>query len=123
VIRLAHEGDAGCRRVLADAGRHVGVAMANMYNLLDPELIVLGGNLAPAGAILIDPLRESMVPAPSTPARPYPRSSPANSTRHVVVVVGAAAGGAPRLRRSSPCHCWRSANHIRERHIGPPVPM
>jgi predicted NBD/HSP70 family sugar kinase len=60
VIKLAHDGDAGCRRVLADAGRHIGVAMANMYNLLDPELIVLGGNLAAAGAILVDPLCESM---------------------------------------------------------------
>jgi len=60
VIALAHAGDAGCRRVLADAGRHIGVATANMYNLLDPELIVIGGSLAPAGEILIDPLRESM---------------------------------------------------------------
>ena len=54
------DGDAGCRRVLADAGRHIGLAAANMYNLLDPELIVLGGNLAPAGEILLGPLRESM---------------------------------------------------------------
>ena len=60
VIALAHAGDAGCRRVLADAGRHIGVATANMYNLLDPELIVIGGSLAPAGQILIDPLRRSM---------------------------------------------------------------
>ena len=60
VIALAHGGDAGCRRVLADAGRHIGVATANMYNLLDPELIVIGGSLAPAGEILIDPLCESM---------------------------------------------------------------
>jgi predicted NBD/HSP70 family sugar kinase len=60
VIALAHGGDAGCRRVLADAGRHIGVATANMYNLFDPELIVIGGSLAPAGEILIDPLRESM---------------------------------------------------------------
>ena len=60
VIKLAQVGDAGCRRVLADAGRHIGLAAANMYNLLDPELIVLGGNLAPAGEILLGPLRESM---------------------------------------------------------------
>ena len=45
--------------VLADAG-HIGVATANMYNLLDPELIVIGGSLAPAGEILIDPLCRSM---------------------------------------------------------------
>lgn len=60
VIKLAQVGDAGCRRVLADAGSHIGLAAANMYNLLDPELIVVGGNLAPAGEILLGPLRESM---------------------------------------------------------------
>jgi predicted NBD/HSP70 family sugar kinase len=61
VIKLAQIGDVGCRRVLADAGSHIGLAAANMYNLLDPELIVVGGNLAPAGEILLGPLRESMV--------------------------------------------------------------
>jgi predicted NBD/HSP70 family sugar kinase len=60
VIKLAQVGDAGCRRVLVDAGRHIGLAAANLYNLLDPELIVLGGNLAPAGEILLASLRESM---------------------------------------------------------------
>jgi predicted NBD/HSP70 family sugar kinase len=60
VIKLAQVGDAGCRRVLADAGSHIGLAAANMYNLLDPELIVVGGNLAPAGEILLGPMRESM---------------------------------------------------------------
>jgi predicted NBD/HSP70 family sugar kinase len=60
VIKLAQVGDVGCRRVLADAGSHIGLAAANMYNLLDPELIVVGGNLAPAGEILLGPLRESM---------------------------------------------------------------
>jgi predicted NBD/HSP70 family sugar kinase len=60
VIKLAQVGDAGCRRVLVDAGRHIGLAAANLYNILDPELIVLGGNLAPAGEILLASLRESM---------------------------------------------------------------
>jgi predicted NBD/HSP70 family sugar kinase len=91
VIGLAHEGDAGCRRVLADAGRHIGVAMANMYNLLDPELIVLGGNLAPAGAILIDPLRESMVRRAIHAGEAVPAVVAGALDEHVVVVVGAAA--------------------------------
>ncbi|MGI5241119.1 ROK family transcriptional regulator [Dactylosporangium sp. CA-139066] len=91
VIRLAHEGDAGCRRVLADAGRHIGVAMANMYNLLDPELIVLGGNLAPAGSILIDPLRESMARRAIHAGEAIPPVVAGRLDGEVVVVVGAAA--------------------------------
>jgi predicted NBD/HSP70 family sugar kinase len=91
VIRLAHEGDAGCRRVLTDAGRHIGVAMANMYNLLDPELIVLGGNLAAAGAILIDPLRESMARRAIHAGEAIPPVVAGELDDRVVVVVGAAA--------------------------------
>jgi len=90
VISLAHDGDAGCRRVLSDAGRHIGVAMANMYNLLDPELIVFGGNLAAAGAILIDPLRESMARRAIHAGEAIPPVV-AGELDDRVVVVGAAA--------------------------------
>lgn len=58
VIELARSGDTGCRRVIADAGRHLGVAVANLCNLLNPERIVVGGDLAQAGDLLLDPLRE-----------------------------------------------------------------
>jgi predicted NBD/HSP70 family sugar kinase len=91
VIAMAHSGDAGCRRVLADAGRHIGVAMANMYNLLDPELIVLGGNLAGAGAILIDPLRDSMARRAIHAGEAIPHVVAGELDQDVVVVVGAAA--------------------------------
>jgi predicted NBD/HSP70 family sugar kinase len=56
-IARAHAGDPGCVRVLADAGRHIGVAAANLANLLNPEVIVVGGELAQAGDLLLDPLR------------------------------------------------------------------
>ena len=57
VITRAQEGDPGCRRVIFDAGKHLGVATASVCNLFDPELVVVGGQLADAGAILLDPLR------------------------------------------------------------------
>lgn len=56
VIHRAQDGDAGCRRIIADAGRHIGVATASMCNLLNPQRIVIGGELAQAGNILIEPL-------------------------------------------------------------------
>ena len=91
IISLAHEGDAGCRRVLADAGSHIGVAMANLYNLLDPELIVLGGNLAAAGAIIIDPLRQSMMRRAIHAGEAVPPVVAGELDEEVVVVIGAAA--------------------------------
>jgi predicted NBD/HSP70 family sugar kinase len=60
VIALAEDGDAGCRRALADAGRHIGVAVATLCNLVNPELIVVGGSVGRAGDMLLDPLRESV---------------------------------------------------------------
>jgi predicted NBD/HSP70 family sugar kinase len=57
VIALAQEGDLGCRRVIADAGRSLGLAIAGTCNLLAPERVIVGGELAAAGAILLDPLR------------------------------------------------------------------
>ncbi len=60
VLSRAAEGDPGCRRALADAGRHIGVAVANLCNLVNPERIVVGGSMGRAGALLLDPLRESV---------------------------------------------------------------
>jgi predicted NBD/HSP70 family sugar kinase len=57
VVELARGGDAGCLRVLADTGRHVGIAVANLCNLVNPDRIIVGGELAAAGELLLDPLR------------------------------------------------------------------
>jgi predicted NBD/HSP70 family sugar kinase len=58
VIALAQEGDLGCQRVIADAGRSLGLAIAGTCNLLAPERVIVGGELAAAGPLLLDPLRQ-----------------------------------------------------------------
>ena len=63
VIALATDGDRGCRRVISDAGRDIGIAAANLCNLINPHRIVIGGELAAAGALLLDPLRQSLARA------------------------------------------------------------
>jgi predicted NBD/HSP70 family sugar kinase len=60
VIRLSDEGDPGCRRVITDAGHHIGVALANLCNLLSPQVIIVGGELAAAGEVLLSAIRDSM---------------------------------------------------------------
>jgi predicted NBD/HSP70 family sugar kinase len=60
LIRLAQGGDAGARRVIADAGRVVGRALADVCNVLNPDRIVVGGELGEAGEVLLDPLREAV---------------------------------------------------------------
>jgi predicted NBD/HSP70 family sugar kinase len=60
MIALARAGDQGCRRVLADAGRALGNALAVLLNVLNPEVIVVGGELSAAGDLLLDGLRETV---------------------------------------------------------------
>jgi predicted NBD/HSP70 family sugar kinase len=60
VVRLARDGDPGCRRVIADVGRHIGSGVANLCNLLNPSRVVLGGDLAEAGELVLGPIRESV---------------------------------------------------------------
>ncbi|MEU2432411.1 ROK family transcriptional regulator [Streptomyces sp. NPDC007861] len=60
VVQLAREGDPGCRRVVADVGRHIGSGVANLCNLLNPSRVVLGGNLAEAGELVLAPIRDSV---------------------------------------------------------------
>ena len=60
MLGLALDGDLGCRRVIADAGRAIGRAVAELLNVLNPELVVVGGELAGAGAVLLDSIRSSI---------------------------------------------------------------
>jgi predicted NBD/HSP70 family sugar kinase len=60
MIELARDGDAGCRRVIADAGSVVGRVVAGLVNLFSPEMVVVGGDLGEAGDLLLDPLREAV---------------------------------------------------------------
>jgi predicted NBD/HSP70 family sugar kinase len=48
------------RRIVVEAGRTLGRALADVANLLDPDRIVLGGELAAAGAPLVEGVRESI---------------------------------------------------------------
>lgn len=56
VIR-AMAGDDDCIRAIAEAGKHIGVAAANLCNLLDPERVIIGGELSRVGELLLGPLR------------------------------------------------------------------
>jgi len=60
LLRLASAGDSGCRRVIGDAGRLIGVQIANLCNLLNPRRVIIGGSLSAAGDILLDPIRASL---------------------------------------------------------------
>ena len=49
VLELCAAGDAAAQRLIGDAGRAIGIAVANLCNLLNPECVIVGGDLSAAG--------------------------------------------------------------------------
>lgn len=60
VVARAERGDTACRRVIADSAHHIGVGVANLCNVFNPERIIIGGELAQAGDLLIAPMRHTL---------------------------------------------------------------
>ena len=56
VIHTAAEhGDALAREIIAQTGYYIGVGLANLINIFNPELIVIGGGLSNIGDMLLGP--------------------------------------------------------------------
>lgn len=58
LIEGARAGDAVCVRALADTARAIGVAIANLCNIVNPHTVVIGGELASAGQLLVIPMMD-----------------------------------------------------------------
>jgi glucokinase len=57
---LAKRGNKKAIRIWSQAGRRLGVALAGVVNLLNPDGIVIGGGVAKAGKILFDQTRKAI---------------------------------------------------------------
>jgi len=68
VAKAASKGDALCRRLLEEAGRYIGVAVASLMNVLNPDCVVIGGGVAQAGEILLTPIRHEVALRAISPA-------------------------------------------------------
>jgi predicted NBD/HSP70 family sugar kinase len=56
----ARSGDPEARRILARAGEYLGMGISYLLNLLNPEMVVLGGRVIQAGECLLEPIRASV---------------------------------------------------------------
>jgi glucokinase len=57
LFQAAREGDAAARAIVDRAGRVLGIALGNLINALNPELILLGGGVMAAADLLLEPAR------------------------------------------------------------------
>ncbi|MCW2884762.1 MAG: hypothetical protein JWL58_1624 [Streptosporangiaceae bacterium] len=60
LLRLVEAGNRGAVRALEDAAEEIGRVLAHLVTLLNPELIVIGGDLAAAGERLFEPIGRSI---------------------------------------------------------------
>jgi predicted NBD/HSP70 family sugar kinase len=57
VLDAARQGDGVSISVVRDTAKYLGMAAANLVVLADPEMLVLGGIMASAADLLLDPMR------------------------------------------------------------------
>lgn len=60
LVALALQGDAEARHLVRESGRHVGELLAIAINLLNPQAVVVGGDMAGAFDTFAAGLRESV---------------------------------------------------------------
>lgn len=59
-VRRAHAGDELCRGVFRGAGVAAGRVVGGICNIVNPELVIVGGDLIVAGELLVDAVREGL---------------------------------------------------------------
>jgi glucokinase len=69
VTELAHDGEGRAREVIALIGRRLGVGIVNLVNMLNLEMVVVGGGVIAAGDLLLDPAREVLAERGLRPSR------------------------------------------------------
>jgi glucokinase len=60
VFRLAEAGDPVAQGVTEEVIAYLGIALANIVHIVNPGIIILGGQVAQAGDLLIQPLQERL---------------------------------------------------------------
>lgn len=59
IITAAKDQDSLARDMILFAGRKLGIAIANLLNLVNPELIILGGDVVEAGEMFLEAVRST----------------------------------------------------------------
>lgn len=60
VMELARNGDSQARQVVGDYITYLAIGVANLVNIFNPDLVLIGGGVVKAGEQLLSPLREQV---------------------------------------------------------------
>lgn len=84
IFQAAEQGDALAQEIIQEAATYLGIAIANLINLFNPQLIILGGPVGRVGHVLIEPLQ--------TEVRRRAMTHPLSAARIVTSTLGSDAG-------------------------------
>ena len=96
VLEAARGGDGVSISVVRDTAKYLGMAAANLVAISDPEMLVLGGIMASAADLFLEPVRTELAPRLPGPMMQALAVAPA------LLGADAAAIGAARLAASAP---------------------
>lgn len=60
LLELIANRDPAATRLIGEAGREIGVALASICNLVNPNCVIIGGDLSAAGELITEPVIESI---------------------------------------------------------------
>lgn len=60
IFEVGASGDALCVEVFRSAGEYLGIALAGLINVLNPEVIVIGGGAAAGWDLFVEPMRDEI---------------------------------------------------------------
>lgn len=99
IVTAAKAGNVAALRALEEAGHHLGRGLAAVVNLINPSVVVIGGHLASADELLLEPARVSLRRYALDPVAATPVV--ASQLRGGASVVGAALLAAERTHLTS----------------------
>jgi len=73
ITELAWDGDEVAREVIALIGRRLGVGIASLVNVFNPQVVVIGGGVIAAGEMLLGPAREELRARALSPSKEHAR--------------------------------------------------
>jgi glucokinase len=80
----ARQGDKKAQKVIAETAHYLAIGVANLVNIFNPELVVLGGGVSKMRELLLNPIRQEF--------KEYALTLPAKSVKIVRAKLGAESG-------------------------------
>ena len=116
VFEASKQGDRLAQEIVEETAQYLGIAIANLINLLNPELIVLGGPVGFAGHVLLEPLRAEV----ERRAMAYPASVTEITISNLGSDAGAVGAAVLILERATELLFSRCASSIAATPVPPP---